>query len=348
MRLAPVRPGVSKGMRLKELGEERIIKELAEKFRVRHPRVLKAIGDDASVTVQKGGRVLLATTDILIEDTHFRTSLTTPYLLGRKSLAISLSDIAAMGGEALFFLVSIGLPGTLKKEFLDGLYKGISECAKEYGALLIGGNTSRAGEITVSTTVFGEMRACEVVYRGGAEKNDIVWVTGTPGDSALGLALLKKEGIAALRGPFKKAVMRHLAPEPRMKAGRALAVKKLATSMVDVSDGVLLDLKRVAEESGAGAVVEPYRLPVSAGMKEYLRLNRRAAPYGFILSGGEDYELLFTAPEKNTEKISALSKKLKLRMTPIGRIVGKKEGIKVLAEDGSEVRVKSLGFDHFK
>lgn len=335
-------------MRLKELGEERIIRELAEKFKVRHPRVLKAIGDDASVTVQKGGRVLLATTDILIEETHFRTSLTTPYLLGRKSLAISLSDIAAMGGEALFFLVSIGLPGALKKEFLDGLYKGISECSEEYGALLIGGNTSRAGEITVSTTVFGEMPAGEVVYRSGAEKNDLVWVTGTPGDSALGLTLLKKEGIAALRGPFKKAVMRHLAPEPRMKAGRALAVKKLATSMVDVSDGVLLDLKRVAEESGAGAVVELNRLPVSAGMKKYLRLNKRVPPYGFVLSGGEDYELLFTAPEKNSKKIAALSKKLKLRMTPIGRIVEKKKGLKVLAKDGSEVKVKSLGFDHFK
>lgn len=335
-------------MRLKELGEESIVRELAERFKVRHPRVLKAIGDDTSVTVQKGGQVLLATTDILIEETHFRTSFTTPYLLGRKSLAISLSDIAAMGGGPLFFLVSLGLPGTLEKKFLDGLYKGISECAADYGALLVGGNTSRAERITVSTTVFGEMPAREVVYRSGAKKNDVIWVTGTPGDSALGLKLLKKEGLAALRGPFRRAVLRHLAPEPRMKAGRALAEKRLVSSMVDVSDGVLLDLKRVVEASGAGAEVNLRSLPLSAGMKKYLRQNRVASPYGLALSGGEDYELLFTAPEKNSTKITALSKELKLKMTPIGRIVGKKRGLKVLEADGSEVTVKSLGFEHFK
>lgn len=336
-------------MRLKELGEERIVRELEKRFKVRHPRVLKAIGDDTSVTVQKGGRVLLATTDILIEKTHFRTSFTTPYLLGRKSLAISLSDIASMGGgEPLFFLVSVGLPGTLDKKFLDGLYSGISECAAEYGALLVGGNTSRAERITVSTTVFGEMPPGEVVYRSGAKKNDIIWVTGTPGDSALGLKLLKKEGMAALRGPFRRAVLRHLAPEPRMEAGRALAEKKLVTSMIDVSDGVLLDLKRVVEASGAGAEVRLRSLPLSAGMKHYLKKSRGASPYVLALSGGEDYELLFTAPEKNSPKITALSKELKLRMTPVGRIVGKRRGLKVLGEDGSEVLVKSPGYEHFK
>lgn len=335
-------------MRLKELGEERIVRELEMRFKARHPRVLKAIGDDTSVTVQKGGRVLLATTDILIEDTHFRASLTTPYLLGRKSLAISLSDIAAMGGEPLFFLVSVGLPATLEKEFLDGLYKGISESAKDHGAVLVGGNTSRAGEITVSTTVFGEMQAKEVVYRDGAKKGDTIWVTGTPGDSALGLALLKKEGLAALKGPFKKAVMRHLAPEPRMKAGRAIAAKKLATSMIDVSDGVLLDLKRVLAESRAGAVVDLPALPVSVEMKNYLRLNKQAAPYGLALGGGEDYELLFTAPERNSKKITELSKELKLRMTPIGRIVEAKNGLKVVNEHGSEVKVTRAGYEHFK
>ncbi|MBI5587818.1 MAG: thiamine-phosphate kinase [Deltaproteobacteria bacterium] len=343
-----MRPKVFKTMFLKEFGEERIIRELAEKFKVRHPRVLKAIGDDASVTVQKGGQALLATTDILIEDTHFRARLTPPCLLGRKSLSISLSDIAAMGGSALFFLVSIGFPGSVKKDFLDSLYKGISGRAKECGALLIGGNTARSGKITVSTTVLGEMPVDEVVYRSGAGKNDLVWVTGTPGESALGLTLLKKHGAGAIRGPFKKAVMRHLDPTPRMKAGRALAVKRLATSMIDISDGVLLDLKRVIEASGAGAVVELDSLPVSTEMRDYIKLGKRPFAADLILSGGEDYELLFTAPEKNTPRISALSKELKLRITPIGRIVDKKKGLKVIGPDGTEIKIKSLGFEHFK
>jgi len=334
-------------MHLKELGEESIVRELAERFKVRNPRVLKAIGDDTSVTIQKGGAALLSTTDTLIEGTHFKTSLTTPYLLGRKSLAISLSDIAAMGAEPLFFLVSVGLPETLEKKFLDGIYDGISECAKDHGGVLVGGNTAKSSHITVCTTVLGEIPPRQVVYRSGAKAGDTVWVTGTPGDSALGLALLKKEGLKALSGPFKNAVMRHLAPEPRMLAGRALAKRKLASSMIDLSDGLLLDLKRTMEASGAGAVINSGALALSDEMKRYMEQKKSKARYGFVLAGGEDYELLFTSPEKNSTKINALSKELNLRMTPIGHIVEKKKGLTVLDEHGEAVKVKRLGFEHF-
>ena len=187
-------------MKLKEIGEDRIIKELSREFSMRHRRLVKGIGDDASVTTQAGGRHLLATTDILIEGTHFKRDWTTPYLLGRKALSISLSDIAAMGGEPLFYLVSIALPPDTEKQFLDELYRGLSDCGKEHGAALAGGNTAKTkGAMMVAATLFGEAPARETVYRSGAGQGDIIYVTGWLGDAALGLRLLRKHGGAALK-----------------------------------------------------------------------------------------------------------------------------------------------------
>lgn len=336
-------------MYLKDLGEDRIIKELARKFSSRHPRLIKAIGDDTSVTIQKGGLALLATTDILIEGTHFKRSYTPAYFLGKKALAISISDIAAMGGDPLFFLVSIGLPDDARKDFLDNLYKGIADCASECGAVLAGGNTARlAGRAMVSTTVFGEMPKNEVVYRSGARPGDIIYVTGTPGDSALGLKVLGRDGFKkATDGPYKKAALKHLSPTPRVRAGRLLAKARLATSMIDVSDGVALDLKRVLDESGAGAVIEIKRLPLSDELRKYLHASRKAKAADFALSGGEDYELLFTSPEKNSKKIGAVQKRLGIQITPIGRIVEKGKGLRIIGENNKPMKLARLGFEHF-
>lgn len=338
-------------MRIGSLGEDRLIEELAARFPSRGERLVKGIGDDTSVTVQKGGRALLATTDTLIEGTHFDLGYTPAYLLGRKSLSISLSDIAAMGGDPLFFLVSIALEPRTPKKFIDELYRGLGDVAREAGCLLAGGNTARtAGPISVSTTVLGEAPANEVVYRRGARTGDLVFVTGTVGSSALGLRVLSERKGAAKRGSFKEAVSRHLDPVPRLEAGKALAGKGLATAMMDISDGVALDLKRLCLESSKAAVVLLGSLPVSAELEAWGRKTRTDARLEFALSGGEDYELLFTSPEENLRKIAALSRRLGLPMTPVGRIVGRKKGRKavtVLGEDGAPIEVERLGFEHF-
>lgn len=330
---------------LDNLGEDRIIKRLSRRFSKPHPRLLKAIGDDTSVTLEETGKALLATTDILIEGTHFKKDLTPPRLLGKKALSISLSDIAAMGGTPLFFLVSIALPGKTEKTFLDELYKGLSIRSKEYGAILAGGNTARSKEIMVSTTVLGEAARKEVVYRSGARPGNLIYLTGTAGDSALGLKLLLENGVKAVKGPFKKAVLRHLDPAPRVEAGRMLAKGRIATSMIDASDGVALDIKRLCAESRVGAVIEGEKVPVSAELKRYFK-NSPTAAAELALSGGEDYELIFTAPEKDSRKIGALAKGLNLRITRIGRIV-KGKGIRISGPGGAQIRLKRLGFEHF-
>ncbi|MBI1910569.1 MAG: thiamine-phosphate kinase [Deltaproteobacteria bacterium] len=338
-------------MFLKKLGEEEIIRSLAERFSRKHPRLIKGIGDDTSVTFQRGDKVQLATTDILIEDTHFRLSYTPPYFLGRKSLNISVSDIAAMGGAALFFLVSIALPENTTKGFLDELYRGIDDAARECGAILAGGNTARTeGKMMVSTTVLGEAQKDKVVYRSGARPGDIIYVTGTLGDSALGLKALKSHGKDAIKkGPFKNAVLRHLDPAPRVEAGDQLAKKKLASAMMDISDGLALDLKRLCLESKAAAIIELYKLPTSADFRKFSGISKNAL-LNLALSGGEDYELLFTSPEENSKKIASLSKKLKLPITPIGRITPLKDKNKVITvidEHGLPIKVEKLGFEHF-
>ncbi|MFQ5736705.1 MAG: thiamine-phosphate kinase [Thermodesulfobacteriota bacterium] len=333
-------------MHLKELGEERIIELFARKFSITHPRLVKAIGDDTSVSIQKGGSFLLATTDTLTEDVHFKTGLTTPELLGDKALSVSLSDIAAMGGRPMIFLVSLSLPASTGKRFLDHLYKGITSRAVRSGCAIAGGNVSRSREISITTTVLGEAKS-DVVYRKGASPGDIIYVTGTPGDSALGLAELEKKGLArARRGRFRAQVLRHLAPEPRLEAGAALARGGLATAMIDVSDGVLLDLKRLCRESGTGAEVFIEKLPLSAGLERF-RLDGKGPGWAALsLTGGEDYELLFTAAVKKAAAIKRLSARLGLPVTAIGRITGTAR-VKVIGEDGRPVEFKKTGFLHF-
>lgn len=332
---------------MKRIGEEELVRLLRERFRPAHPRILKAIGDDTSVTIEKNGAALLATTDVLIEDTHFRRIYTPARLLGRKSLSISLSDIAAMGGTPLFFLVSIALPPGADRKFIDDLYKGIEEVSEESGVTLLGGNTAKAPLVMVSTTVLGEAMPEEVVYRSGSRPGDIIYVTGWPGESALGLKVLSKHGKkAAVRGPFKTAAKRHLDPTPRLSAGRELAKKRLATAMIDVSDGLLLDLKRLCEESSVSAIVHERLLPVSPVLLRYQALTGKP-PLDLVLSGGEDYELLFTARPAASRKVEALFKRLGIPLTRIGEIKKPAKARVALMGESGLIEPKTLGFLHF-
>lgn len=336
-------------MYLRDIGEDRIVRYLSERFSSPHPRLFKGIGDDASVTSQRKGYSLLATTDILIEGTHFRAHLTTPYLLGRKAAAISLSDIAAMGGSPLFFLSSVAFPRGVKMDFLDGLYRGLTDEAKEHRASLVGGNTARTqGPVMVSTTLFGEAPDKEVVYRKGAKTGDGIYVTGTPGDSALGLTVLGNHGLrASLKGPFLCPVLRHLSPAPRVEAGRELSKNRIPSAMIDVSDGLLLDLKRLLDDSARGAVIELKKLPLSSELRRYALLHGEREAFKKALTGGEDYELLFTAPDSASSGIERISSRLKLPITLIGRVTGRRTGMRVIDPKGRPFMPKKLGFEHF-
>ncbi|MBE9528155.1 MAG: thiamine-monophosphate kinase, partial [Proteobacteria bacterium] len=194
--------------------EDVLIETLSRKYSTPDPRLIKGIGDDTSVTAQTPGTVLLTTTDTLVESTHFTLTNTTPVQLGSKALSVSISDIAAMGATPTFFFVSLILPKTTDAAFIDGLYKGMSATAILFGATLAGGNTATGETLSITTTLLGEALPEEVVYRNGAELGDDIYVTGTPGDSALGLHILTELAETAV------SVSLSLSKEDRARKGR--------------------------------------------------------------------------------------------------------------------------------
>ncbi|MFZ3072519.1 MAG: thiamine-phosphate kinase [Thermodesulfobacteriota bacterium] len=338
-------------MKLKRLGEDAFIKEIEKIFRCQPDktgsRVVKGIGDDTAVTENKKDTLLLSTTDTLVEGVHFDVSYAPPHLIGKKALAISLSDIAAMGGTPLFFLLSVSLPKTLGSGFATKLLKGMKDCATKHGITLIGGNTTASSRIIITTTVLGEVSKGTVVYRRGAKPGDSIFVTGTLGGSALGLKALKKYGKAAIRSKaFGISAKKHLSPEPRVIAGRLLAQKRLASAMTDVSDGLIRDLKHITGQSSAGAAIESEKIPLSKETQGYLKKHPSAIKT--ILCGGEDYELLFTANPEAEQSIRNVSKRLGLRISCIGKILPKNKGVAILDEKGRKINVKEEGFEHFR
>jgi len=332
-------------MRLEDMGEDGITELLAGKYGTTAPDVIRGIGDDTAVLRTSADKVLLATTDTLIEDIHFTRELITPYLLGSKALAVSLSDIAAMGGEALFYLVTLNLPSGTEMSYLKNLYQGLNKQAQKFGVALTGGNISRSESISITTTVLGEIPADEVVYRDGAIHGDDIYITGHPGDSALGLKILEKHGgIAITNGPLKRQVKKHLEPLARIKTGRELARKKAATAMMDISDGLLLDLGRLCKASRAGALIEAHKLPLSRGLRQSGPNALRTA-----LTGGEDYELLFTARPANAGVVRAIGQAQGTRITKIGRVRETSMGLTVEDKDGIKIKIDKIsgGYRHF-
>ncbi|HHD12016.1 MAG TPA: thiamine-phosphate kinase [Deltaproteobacteria bacterium] len=332
-------------MKIKKLGEDHIIDKIRETFRTGHPRIIKSIGDDTSVTAITEKRCLLLTIDSLIEGVHFKKDYTPPYYIGRKAVSISVSDIAAMGGTPLFLLTAISMPEDTDFELVEELYRGIKDSIADYGIHLVGGNTSKAESLSITTTLVGEADKHKVVYRSGAKPEDVIYITGTTGDSALGLEILSEEGIAALENvSYREAVLKHLNPVARVGMARALAEKGLAHAMIDVSDGLVRDLGHITEQSNVGAIIECERLPLSQEMLDYPR--NRDHKLWLALTGGEDYELLFTSPPEKKDAVELLARRLNIRVTPIG-IVTEGKGTKVL-DRGEELAIDtSQGYQHF-
>jgi thiamine-monophosphate kinase len=325
-------------VKLGEIGEFGLIGRI-ESLAGESPQLLLGIGDDAAALLPTPGTSMLSTSDMLLEGVHFDLSYTDPRSLGRKSLAVNLSDIAAMGAVPRFFLLSIALPPSTEVGFVDFFAEGLMETAGRYGATLVGGDTcsSRSG-IVISITLLGEQTPERIVRRSGAGPGDTILVTGTLGDSATGLRLLRE---GERRG---EAVRRHLDPTPRVEAGRLLAEAGIPTAMIDVSDGLLADLGHILDASGRGAEIFLDRLPLS---DEYLAAAFPGSDfYRNALSGGEDYELLFTAPPSREREIREIFASLSLPVTSIG-IVTSGRGIRIFTPDGTPASTPAAGFDHF-
>lgn len=328
-------------MKLSRLGEFGLI----ERIRRGTPGgrgVRIGIGDDAA-WVSLGSGSSLVTADLLIEGVHFDLKWTSPFALGHKSLAVNLSDIAAMGGTPAYAVLSLGIPGNLDSKLIDEFYRGFNALAKKCGVALIGGDTNVAKSLIISVCVIGHP-PLRPVCRSGAKVGDDIYVTGSLGDSALGLKLLRQNRSGAKRNSIAQLLARHHQPAPRLAAGALLARRHLATAMIDVSDGLLQDLGHICGASSTGAVIWNEQLPLSPAYRELAGKDSTV----YALSGGEDYELLFCARPRHRARIEKLQALAQVKITRIGNCVPADRRITVLDSGGKPLALRIKGHDHFK
>ena len=333
----------------------------ASSFTLPASALIRGIGDDAAVIRTEIGKNTVVTTDLLVEEIDFHRDTTRPDLLGHKALAVSLSDIAAMGACPRWALVSIGLPKKIwSSGFVDGFYEGFLRLADRYDVTLIGGDVSSTPEkIVIDSIVIGESSKGGAVFRSGAQPGDQIFVTGYLGDAAAGLRLIERGARLqpkttsqpddysmnrqSSERPIDHLLLRHLQPEPRVGWGLLIGDKQLATAMIDISDGLSSDLHHLCRESKVGALVDASRIPIDHLVTDLC--GRRALdPLMLALHGGEDFELLFTVKAENVTKLPR-----RVDGVPVTRIgeITAASGIRIA--EGSKIwNLEPGGWEHFK
>jgi thiamine-monophosphate kinase len=301
-------------MLLRDLGESRLIQRIRAQFQ--NSGVVLGIGDDTAVLDIPEGHSVLFCSDLVAEDSHFIRGLHPADSVGYKAVAVNVSDIGAMGGIPMHFVISLAAPGDLDVEWVDGFYSGVARACQEFNVTLVGGDSSTAKSVFIDVAMVGRVKSGGAVRRSGAKPGDKIYVTGALGGSARGLQLLRR-GIHD-----DPAVQKHLFPQPRYEIGMAVASK--AHAMIDVSDGLSTDLGHILEESKVSARIYRDKIPAASG-----------ATVDEVLHGGEEYELLVTASAK-------------IPLIEIGEIIPSTDGHQILLVDGARESVLTpKGWQHF-
>ncbi len=313
------------------LGEFELIDRFTRPFRAGEG-VLVGIGDDAAVLRPPPGEDLVATVDAVVEGVHFGAAFP-PEDVGWKSLAVNLSDLAAMGARPLWALVALATPRGTDARRLVRMGRGIAACARRHGTSVVGGNVTAADRTSLTVTVVGAVPRGRALLRSGGRPGDLVVVTGTLGDAALGLA---PGATPALRARQRR-------PRPRIELGRSAV--GIARAAIDVSDGLLQDLGHLCRASGTGARVELERVPLSPAY----RAATRAAldPWRAALAGGEDYELVLAVPPSRLGRLEAAARRARTPVAVIGALE-RRPGVRVVGEGGRTVRTRWRGHDHLR
>ena len=332
-------------MKIEDLGEFGLIDRIRRRLAAgQHPDLVIGPGDDAAAVLPPvAGQVLLLTCDAMVEDVHFRRRWMSPREVGWKVMVRNLSDIAAMGGRPGWAVVTCGFPPGTDVEFVDALVEGLDEALRGYGAHIVGGDIVRSPVFFVSVTLTGHAEAHAILRRSGCRPGDVLMVTGELGASAAGLAALE----AGQGDRFPEATRAHLLPRPRLEAGRALARAELATSCIDISDGLAGDAAHLAEESGTGISLSLADVPVAQACRDVCA-TLGGDPLEYAVHGGEDYELLFTVHADRVEGTADLFESEGLgTVTVIGRVTEQEQGLLAVKPDGTTMPLGE-GWDHFR
>jgi len=319
-------------MLIKNIGEFGLIDRIKKLIKT-DASVIKGPGDDCAVIKFSKDKYMLFTSDMLVEGVDF-TGKERPYLVGRKAIAVSISDIAACAGLPRYCLVSLGMPKDSSVEFIDKLIKGMLSLTRKYGINIVGGDISRSRQLTIDISMLGIVEKKNLALRSGAKIGDIIFVTGKLGGSILG---------------------KHLRFIPRLKEARFLVKNFRVNSMIDISDGLAQDLGHILEESSRGAIIYEDLIPISkprpfGHIQKTKKMNltkvrgKQAVTINDALYWGEDFELLFTVPTSEAKK---LYRKKLTGFKPIGEIVDKKYGLRLVDKRGKEKIIKPKGFRHF-
>ena len=316
------------------LPERELIRRIRGAAQRRATALIRGIGDDCAVLRPPAGHELLVTTDFSLEGVHFRRDWHSPESAGHRCLARGLSDIAAMGGQPLAAFLSLALPADLPQRWADGFLKGLLRLAKQFDVPLAGGDTAQSpAGVLADIVVVGSVPKGKAILRSGARPGDRIYVTGSLGGSSAALALLE-EGRTLRPRDFPQ----YYSPSPRLAVGRVLRERQLASAMIDISDGLSVDLRHLCEESGVGAELEESAIPLAEIGRAAHEVELR-----FALHGGEDYELLFTAPR--SQRVP--SKIARISITMIGHVTRGKH-ILLVGRAGVGLELLPEGWEHFR
>lgn len=330
-----------------DLGEFGLIARLTADL-PRSTGVITGVGDDAAILDIGDDHLLIATCDAQVEGTHFRLQTTSPHALGRRALAVNLSDMAAMGAKPRFALVSLLVPPTFDVTLLDGIYAGLRDEAVRFDTAIVGGNVARCAErLILDITLLGTGTRKRLLQRGNAKAGEVVMVTGSLGMAAAGLLVLEDEQLAAQLDParLERPLTAQRTPSPQVAAGLWLAEHGITTG-IDVSDGLAADIAHICQASGVGARIEAASLPIQPEVVTIATLAGRK-PHDLALFGGEDYELLFTV---SSERADALAHELLeatgVRATAVGTMC--EESALMLVQQGQSSPLPLGGWDHLR
>ena len=325
---------------------ERIVRTVPSVLERRGKNTLGlGIGDDAAVLSPHSHKDWVLSCDAFLEGVHFLPNAHPPDSVGYKSLVRATSDLAAMGASPRYFLMTLALPASRIGSWLDAFLAGLGRASRYLGMRLIGGDTTRYRTVAISITVLGEVSRRRALTRSGAKPGDLIYVTGKLGRAQLGLELMRRKGLAR-RKELRTLLLQHLYPRIHVKLGEWLARNRIATAMMDISDGLSTDLARLCSASGVGARIDPHLLPHVTIPATLFRAARKLKlnPFQMALHGGDDYGLLFTVPPQRARRLQRAPDFSNL--TRIGEITSGRK-ILLVSDDGSATPLEARGWDPF-
>lgn len=316
-----------------EIPENKLIRKIRQ-FERRSDEVLRGIGDDGAVVAMSEGAYVLVQ-DAMVEHVHFEFDFVDPYDLGKKALYSNISDVLAMGAQPLYYMVTIAVPDKVTSKEIGRLYRGMNRAAKEFDVIMIGGDTTGSmRDFFIDVSMVGKVVTKSYLGRNKAKAGELIAVTGCLGESAYGLSLLRQGNTGRAAGRF---IRRYRAPQPPYGVWKELVKRDITTAMMDISDGLIIDLERMMVESGKGARINLDQVPMPAVLRKEKREN-------LALAGGEDYQLLFTFPAHRIGTIFEITR-MGFPVSIVGE-VDKGKGVRVF-EKGKEKQITSKGYEHF-